>query len=151
MISTLDKIRKTLEESYDSFRDGASAVIDKAEDFGKINKLKFEIRQLSVNVEKKLTVLGDAAYTHLVKNDIEALKNNPAIKLVVEEIQDFNTQIESKQKQIDEIISTSEQQFKSKEHGKMQEKIDILEKEIEERMRVLNELKQDPDQNQNEK
>ena len=53
MTSLLDDIRKTLEESYDLVRDGASTMIDKAEDFGKISKLKFEIRQISSNVEKK--------------------------------------------------------------------------------------------------
>ena len=75
MTSLLDKMKKTLEESYDIVRDGASTMIEKAEDFGRISKLKFEIRQASTNVEKKLTVLGDAVFPHLMKNDVDALKH----------------------------------------------------------------------------
>ena len=69
-------------------------MIDKAEDFGKISKLKFEIRQISSSVEKKLTVWGDAVFPHLLKNDVETLKDNPAIKLLVEELQDLNKHFE---------------------------------------------------------
>jgi hypothetical protein len=94
MATLLDQIKKTLEESYDVVRDSASTMIEKAEDFGKISKLKFDIRQISSNVEKKLTILGDAVFPHLVKNDVEALKDNPAIKLIVEEIQDLNKKMD---------------------------------------------------------
>ncbi len=146
MINTLEKIKKTLEESYDVFRDSATNIIDKAEDFGKISKLKFEIRQITVSVEKKLTVLGDAVYNHLIKNDVEALKNNPAIKLVVEEIQDLYGQIETKQKQIDELVAENQEILKSKEQDKMQKKIEILEQEINERMSILKQLKNETDE-----
>ena len=143
MTTLLDKIRETLEEGYDYFRDTATVAIDKAEDFGKISKLKFEIKQISSNVEKKLTILGDALYPYLLKNDVEALKDNAAIKSILDEIQELNKKIEDKQKQIDKALSENDQIVKEKEEGKIQKNIEVLEKEIEERMQVLKELKKE--------
>jgi len=141
MTSLLDQIKKTLEETYDTVRDSASSMIDKAEDFGKISKMKFDIRQMSTNAEKKLTVLGDAVLPHLIKNDVNALKDNPAIKLVVEEIQDLNKQIDDKQKEIDKLVVETEKITKEREEKKMQERVQILEREIEYRMSELKKLK----------
>jgi len=141
MTSLLDQIKKTLEETYDTVRDSASIMIDKAEDFGKISKMKFDIRQMSSNAEKKLTILGDAVLPHLIKNDVDALKDNPAIKLVVEEIQDLNKQIDDKQKEIDILVAETEKINKDKEEEKMHERVQILEKEIEQRMSELKKLK----------
>ena len=141
MPSLLEDIRKTLEESYDLVRDGASTMIDKAEDFGKISKFKFEIRQISSNVEKKLTILGDAVFPHLLKNDVETLKDNPAIKLLVEELQDLHKQIDDKQKEVDKLIVENKQQNKIKDTEKLQTKISTIENEIEERMEVLKKLR----------
>ena len=143
MTTLLDKIRETLEEGYDYFRDTATVAIDKAEDFGKISKLKFEIKQISSNIEKKLTILGDALYPYLLKNDVEALKDNAAIKSILDEIQELNSKIEDKQKQIDKAVSENENITKEKEEGKIQKNIEVLEKEIEERMQVLKELKKE--------
>ena len=86
----LDKIKKTLEEGYDNVRDSATIVLDKAEDFGKVSKLKFEMKQISVQVEKKLTVLGDAVFPFLEKAKIEKLKDNPAIISIVKDIKNLN-------------------------------------------------------------
>ena len=141
MTSLLEQIRKTLEDTYDTMRDSASTMIDKAEDFGKISKMKFDVRQMSSSVEKKLTILGDAVFPHLIKNDVEALKDNPAIKLVVEEIQDLNKQIDDKQKEIDKLVSESEKVIKKKEKEKLHHRIDTLEQEIEQRMNELKKLK----------
>ena len=141
MPSLLEDIRKTLEESYDLVRDGASTMIDKAEDFGKISKFKFEIRQISSNVEKKLTILGDAVFPHLLKNDVETLKDNPAIKLLVEELQDLHKQIDDKQKEVDKLIEENKQHSKIKDTEKLQTKISTIENEIEERMEVLKKLR----------
>ena len=141
MATLLDQIKRTLEDSYDVVRDGASTMIEKAEDFGKISKLKFDIRQISSNVEKKLTILGDAVFPHLVKNDVEALKDNPAIKLIVEEIQDLNKKMDDKQKDIDKLEAENEKVIMEREHEKLQSRIDSLEKEIEDRMSLLNRLK----------
>ena len=141
MTSLLDQIKKTLEESYDIVRDGASTMIEKAEDFGKISKLKLEVRQISSSVEKKLTILGDAVFPHLMKNDVETLKDNPAIKLLVEEIQDLNKQIDDKQKDIDHLIEENKKIHTEKEQEKFQSRISTIEKEIEERMEVLKKLR----------
>ena len=141
MASFLEQIRKTLEETYDTVRDGASTMIEKAEDFGKISKMKFDIRQMSSNAEKKLTVLGDAVLPHLIKNDVAALKDNPAIKLVVEEIQDLNKQIDDKQKEVDIIVDETEKHIKEKEEDKLHDRIKSLESEVEERMAELTRLK----------
>lgn len=143
MTSFLDQIKKTLEETYDIVRDGASTVIDKAEDFGKISKMKFDIRHMSSNAEKKLTILGDAVLPHLIKNDVAALKDNPAIKLVVEEIQDLNKQIDDKQKDIDILVVETDKIMKDKQEEKMHGRIQTLETEIEARMAELKELKKD--------
>ena len=143
MTSLLDQIKKTLEETYDIVRDGASTVIDKAEDFGKISKMKFDIRHMSSNAEKKLTILGDAVLPHLIKNDVAALKDNPAIKLVVEEIQDLNKQIDDKQKDIDILVVETDKIIKDKQEEKMHGRIKTLETEIETRMAELKELKKD--------
>ena len=141
MASLLEQIRKTVEETYDTVRGSASEMIEKAEDFGKVSKMRFDIRQLSTNVERKLTILGDAVLPHLIKNDGAALKDNPAIKLVVEEIQDLNKQIDDKQKAIDKILVESQKITREKEGEKLHTRIEILEKEIEERMNELNKLK----------
>ena len=143
MTTLLDKIRETLEEGYDYFRDTATVAIDKAEDFGKISKLKFEVKQLSSQAEKKLTILGDALYPYLLKNDLEALKENAAIKSILDEIQELNSKIEDKQKQIDKVVAENEKITKEKEEEKIQKNIEVLEKEIEERMNVLKELKKE--------
>ena len=141
MTSLLDQIKKTLEDTYDTVRDSASTMIDKAEDFGKISKMKFDIRQMSSNAEKKLTILGDAVLPHLITNDVDTLKDNPAIKLVVEEIQDLNKQIDDKQKEIDKLVAETEKINKEKEEEKILYRINILEKEIEQRMSELKKLK----------
>ena len=141
MTSLLDQIKKTLEDTYDTVRDSASTMIDKAEDFGKISKMKFDIRQMSSNAEKKLTVLGDAVLPHLITNDVDTLKDNPAIKLVVEEIQDLNKQIDDKQKEIDKLVDETEKINKEKEEEKILFRINVLEKEIEQRMSELKKLK----------
>ena len=143
MTTLLNQIKKTLEESYDVVRDSASTMIEKAEDFGKISKLKFEIRQTGSNVERKLTILGDAVFPHLMKNDVEALKDNPAIKLIVEEIQDLNKQMDDKQKEISKLMAENDKIIKVKEQEKMQQQISTLEKEIEERMETLKKLRGD--------
>lgn len=143
MTTLLDKIRETLEEGYDYFKDTANIAIEKAEDFGKISKLKFEMKQLSSQAEKKLTILGDALYPYLLKNDVDALKDNAAIKSILDEIQDLNKKIEDKQKQIDKVVSENAEITKEKEHEKIQKNIEVLEKEIEERMQVLKELKKE--------
>jgi hypothetical protein len=145
MTSLLDQIKKSLEDSYDIVRDGASTVIDRAEDFGKLSKLKFDIRQLNTRVEKKLTILGDAVFPHLVKNDVEMLKDNPAIKLVVEEIQDLNLKTTEKQKEIDKVVNESEKMNKVKDEEKLQTQIADLEREVEEKMNVLKKLKNTKD------
>jgi hypothetical protein len=145
MTSLLDQIKKSLEDSYDVVRDGASTVLDRAEDFGKLSKLKFDIRQLNTRVEKKLTILGDAVFPHLVKNDVEMLKDNPAIKLVVEEIQDLNLKTTEKQKEIDKVVRESEKINKVKDEEKLQMQITDLEREIEEKMNVLKNLKDTKD------
>ncbi len=141
MTSLLEQIKQTLEETYDTVRGSASIVIDKAEDFGKISKIKFDIRQLSSTAEKKLTILGDAVLPHLIKNNVDALKDNPAIKLVVEEIQDLNKQIDDKQKEVDKVVAESDKIVKDKEEEKLHGRIQTLEKEIEERMTELKSLK----------
>jgi len=145
MTSLLDQIKKSLEDSYDIVRDGASTVLDRAEDFGKLSKLKFDIRQLNTRVEKKLTILGDAVFPHLVKNDVEMLKDNPAIKLVVEEIQDLNLKTTEKQKEIDKVVSESEKVNRVKDEEKLQTQIADLEREIEDKMNVLKKLKDTKD------
>ncbi len=141
MTSLLEQIKSTLEETFDTVKDGATVMIEKAEDFGKISKMKFEIRQLSSNTEKKLTVLGDAVLPHLIKNDVNALKDNPAIKLVVEEIQDLNIKIDDKQKEIDKLVAETEKISMEKKEEKMHTRINTLENEIEERMAELKKLK----------
>ncbi len=141
MTSLLEQIKQTLEETYDTVRGSASIMIDKAEDFGKISKIKFDIRQLSSSAEKKLTILGDAVLPYLIKNNVDALKDNPAIKLVVEEIQDLNKQIDDKQKEVDKVVAESEKIAKEKEEEKLHGRIEILEKEIEARMSELKVLK----------
>ena len=141
MTSLLEQIKSTLEETFDTVKDGATVMIEKAEDFGKISKMKFEIRQLSSNTEKKLTVLGDAVLPHLIKNDVNALKDNPAIKLVVEEIQDLNIKIDDKQKEIDKLVVETEKISMEKKEEKMHTRINTLESEIEERMAELKKLK----------
>ena len=143
MTTLLDKIRDTLEEGYDYFRDTDTVAIDKEEDFGKISKLKFEVKHFSSQVEKKLTILGDALYPYLLKNDVEALKDNAAIKSILDEIQELNKKIEDKQKQVDKVVSENDKIVKEKEEGKIQKNIEVLEKEIEERMNVLKELKKE--------
>ena len=141
MASLLEQIKKTVEETYDTVRGSASEMIEKAEDFGKLSKMRFDIRQLSTNVERKLTILGDAVLPHLIKNDVGALKDNPAIKLVVEEIQDLNKKIDDKQKAIDKILVETQKISREKEEEKLHTRMEILEKEIEERMNELNKLK----------
>ena len=143
MTTLLDKIRETLEEGYDYFRDTANVAIDRAEDFGKISKLKFEKKQLSSQAEKKLTILGDALYPYLLKNDFDALKDNAAIKSILDEIQELNNKIEDKQKQVDKVVAENEKITKDKEEEKIQKNIEVLEKEIEERMEVLKKLKKE--------
>ena len=141
MATLLEKIRKTLEESYDYFRDNANTVMEKAEDFGRISMLKFEIKQMSASVERKLAVLGDAVFPHLLSGDLSPLQDNPAVKLVLEEIQELNRQIEARQKEVNQIIRDNEAEIRVREHGEMKKRIEQLEKEIEDRMADLNEVK----------
>ena len=76
-----------------------------------------------------------------MKNNVEALKDNLAIKLIVEEIQDLNKQIEGKQKDINMLIAENEKITKNKEQEKIQAHITKLEQEIEDRMETLKKLR----------
>jgi polyhydroxyalkanoate synthesis regulator phasin len=141
MTTLLEKIRKTLEEKYDYFRDNANTVMERAEDFGRISMLKFEIKQMSASVERKLAVLGDAVFPHLLSGDLSPLQDNPAVKLVLEEIQELNRQIDAKHKEMNQIIQSNETEIRLREHGEMKKRIEELEKEIEDRMADLDDAK----------
>jgi hypothetical protein len=143
MTTLLDTIRKTLEEGYDVVKDGALNIVEKAEDFGKINMFKFEIRQLSSAIEKKLAVLGDAVLPYLIKGSMDNVQENQTIKGTVKEIQDLNKQIDSKRKEIDKVLTENAKILKEKEKDKVQKRIQELEQDIEERMAVLKKLKEE--------
>ena len=143
MTTLLDTIRKTLEEGYDVVKDSALNIVEKAEDFGKINMYKFEIRQLSSTVEKKLAVLGDAVLPYLMKSNIEGVQEDQTINVTVKEIQDLNKQIDGKRKEIDKVLTENAKILKEKEKDKIQKKIEELEQDIEERMAVLKKLKEE--------
>ena len=142
MTSILDKIRKTLEEGFDIFRDSAAGVIEKAEDIGKVSKLKFEIKQLSSNLEKKLTLLGDTVYPFLKDENYDALKDHEGLKAILEDIQGLQEEIDAKEKEMKKIISENEALQKSRVEQKIQSRIKELEKEIEEKMKEIEKLRQ---------
>jgi predicted Holliday junction resolvase-like endonuclease len=86
-------------------------------------------------------VLGDAVFPHLLSGDLSPLQDNPAVKLVLEEIQELNRQIDAKHKEMNQIIQSNETEIRLREHGEMKKRIEELEKEIEDRMADLDDAK----------
>ena len=133
MTDFLDKIKKGVEEGFDAVRNNAGTIKDKAEDLGKIAKLKFELHQLKSAREKKLALLGNTTFPYLVENNTEALRTHETLQILLDEIKNLNNQIELVQHAITDISARERQELKKLQNNeKIRREIEKLEKQIEE-------------------
>ncbi len=138
MKDILDKLKKSVEDSFDVLRSNAVNIKDVAEDYGKIAKLRFEKHQLQSAREKKFTLLGKTVYPYLLENRPEQLREHETLPMLVDEIKNFDNQIELLHLAIKDISAREKRITTEKDKDAVYKQIEALEEKIEQR---LNELK----------
>ncbi len=140
MSDFLDKLKKGAEGSYSAVRNNAINLKDIAGDYGKIAKLKFELHQLNSAREKKLALLGQTVFPYLLESNTKALKTHETLQMLLDEIKNIGNQVELVQHAIADI-SIREKTYKSQDHKKIHNEIELLEKQIEEQLEELQAVK----------
>lgn len=142
MSDFITRLKKSVEESYDSLRTNAGSIKDVAEEFSKIAKLKFELYQLDGVREKKLTLLGRSVYPFLLENNFDGLRNHETLPILLDEIKSHSNQIELIQHAIKDISQKGPKPINGEDKQNMRNEIDALEKQIEARLNDLKAVKE---------
>ena len=134
MSEFVEKLKKSIEDGYDTVKMNASGLKEIAEDFSKIAKLKFEHYQLKTARDKKFNLLGTTVYPYLLEGNYNDLKGHETILMLLDEIKNLTNQIELLHHAIVDISA------REKKEPKIQNKED-LKKEIERLEDHLSEIK----------
>lgn len=138
----LDKLKKSVEDSYTALRENATTIKETAGEYGRIAKLKFEMFQLNSAREKKMALLGSTVYPYLLENNPEALKSHETLQILLDEIKNLSNQIELVQIAINDISSNEKQAYKKlRDHTKIRKEIEDLEEQIETHLKELKNVK----------
>ncbi len=138
----ISRLKKSVEDSYDSLRMNAGSIKDVAEEFSKIAKLKFELYQLDGVREKKLTLLGKSVYPFLLENNLDGLKEHETLPVLLDEIKNHSNQIELIQHAIKDISQKGPKPITGEDKQNIRIEIDALEKQIEARLNDLKAVKE---------
>ncbi|HHM01823.1 MAG TPA: hypothetical protein ENJ15_02340 [Caldithrix abyssi] len=142
MKEILEKLKKSFEENYVSVKSNAITLKDIAEDYGKIAKLHFEKHQLESARDKKFLLLGTTVYPHLLENNIERLAGHETLPMLIDEIKNYNNQIELIQLAINDIASRERRKPKIQAEENIRQQIERLEEQIEQRLSELKAVKE---------
>jgi predicted nucleic acid-binding Zn-ribbon protein len=146
MSDFLDKLKKGVEESYSAIRLNASNIKETAGEYGRIAKLRFEMFQLNSTRDKKMALLGSTVYPYLLENNPQALKDHETLPILLDEIKNISNQIELIQIAINDISKNEkEASQKLRDHAKIRNEIESLEKQIESHLQELKDVKKSLD------
>jgi len=146
MSDFLDKLKKGVEESYTAIRLNASNIKETAGEYGRIAKLRFEMFQLNSTRDKKMALLGSTVYPYLLENNPQALKDHETLPILLDDIKNISNQIELVQIAINDISKNEkETSQKLRDHAKIRNEIESLEKQIESHLKELKDVKKSLD------
>jgi len=142
MSDFLDKLKKGVEESYTSIRINAANLKETAGEYSRIAKLRFEMFQLNSTRDKKMALLGSTVYPYLLENNPQALQSHETLPILLDEIKNISNQIELIQIAINDISKNEKQAYKKlRDHAKIRNEIESLEKQIESHLKELKDVK----------
>lgn len=141
MTDFIDKLKKSIEDSYDTVRKNANNLRDIAEELSKLAKIKFELHQFKVALEKKMALLGETVYPFLTENNINGLKSHETLQVLLDDIKNIRNQIDLLQNAIKDLSEQSRTEPEKKGKAELENQIDHLEKEIEERLKEIRAMK----------
>ena len=145
MVDFVKKIKKGIEEGYETVRNNATNIKDMAGDYSKIAKLKFELHQLKTQHEKKLALLGTTVFPYLLENNTQGLKTHETLQMLLDEIKNISNQIELVQHAVTDISTREKQESKPVNMQKIRNQIEDLEHEIEQRLSEIQAVKDELD------
>lgn len=148
MTDFMEKFRKTFEEGLETVRENAMNLKDLAEEYSKVAKLKFELYQLRTSRDKKLTLLGNTVYPYFLSQDFKGLKAHDTLMTLVSDIRNLNDQIDLLQHAIDDITEKAKQEDKKDDKEHLKSQITNLEKDIEERLQEIKQMKEELGKNE---
>ncbi|MGD9486613.1 MAG: DUF3939 domain-containing protein [Calditrichaceae bacterium] len=141
MTDFIDKLKKSIEDSYDTVRKNASNLRDIAEELSKLAKIKFELHQYKVALEKKMALLGETVYPFLMENNIDGLKSHETLQVLLDDIKNIRNQIDLLQNAVNDLSEQTRHEPVKKGKIELENQIDHLEKEIEARLKEIRAMK----------
>ncbi len=141
MTDFIDKLKKSIEDSYDTVRKNASNLRDIAEDLSKLAKIKFELHQFKAALEKKMALLGETVYPFLNENNIDGLKSHETLQVLLDDIKNIRNQIDLLQNAVKDLSEQTKHEPEKKGKVDLENQIDHLEKEIEARLKEIRAMK----------
>jgi hypothetical protein len=142
MSDFLDKLKKGVDQSYTTIRLNAANLKETAGEYSRIAKLRFEMFQLNSSREKKMALLGSTVYPYLLENNPQALKSHETLPILLDEIKNISNQIELIQIAINDISKNEKQAYKKlRDHARIRNEIESLEKQIESHLKELKDVK----------
>ncbi|MGD9899056.1 MAG: hypothetical protein AB7T22_08015 [Calditrichaceae bacterium] len=141
MTDFIDKLKKSIEESYDTVRKNAGNLRDIAEELSKLAKIKFELHQYKAALEKKMALLGETVYPFLMENNIDGLKSHETLQVLLDDIKNINNQIDLLQNAVKDLSEQTRHEPEKKSKIDLENQIDHLEKEIEARLTEIRAMK----------
>ena len=141
MADFINKIKKTIEDSFDLAKNNAQNFKEFAGEYGKSARLKFDIVQLKSSKKKKMNLLGETVYPFLLEHNYDGLKNHETLLVLIDDIKLLQNEIELTEKELGQI---SEEPAHRPEFDRQQvrDQIDDLESQIEERIKDLKNMKE---------
>jgi len=141
MADLLNKIRQVLEDGLDTAKHNAQNLKEAAEDYSKTARIKLEIHQLRNSLKKKIFLLGETVMPLLSENNYDGLKKHETLPVLIDSIKSIQNEIDLANKSLEEISKAEDEADSSQKSGEVKEQIEDLEKEIENKIEELNEVK----------
>ena len=141
MADFINKIKKSLEDSFDLAKNNAQNFKDFAEEYGKSARLKFELVQLKSSKKKKMNLLGQTVFPFLLEHNYDGLKNHETLLVLIDDIKLLQNEIDLTERELGQI-STETEQRPEFDRQQVRDQIEELESQIEERIRDLKSMKE---------
>ncbi len=140
MTDFINKIKKTIEESFDLAKNNAQNFKEFAGEYGKSARLKFDIVQLKNSKKKKMNLLGETVFPFLLEHNYDGLKKHETLLVLIDDIKLLQNEIDLAEKELEQISSDSEPRPEF-DRQQVRDQIDALENQIEERIQDLKNMK----------
>jgi len=97
-----DRVKSAIDKGVEGSRDLLGRARDRAQDLGERGVLRVEIVQLENQAEKLVGQLGAVAYeSFIVEKKVQLASDDPAVKEVLDQINDVKTKITEKEGQLE--------------------------------------------------